>query len=457
MSFTKSSKKSISLISRSAFRASLHRFLVRERNQFSLLAWASVVGVIAGSLGGIFRLSVAKVFAWRETWVSSVQGDRVWAWLLPILLTGLALWIALLLVRRLAPESSGSGVQEIEGVLDGVRPLRWQRVLPVKFVAGLFSLGGGLVLGREGPTIQMGGAIGAMIAKIFRRSAMDYHCLIAAGAGAGLAAAFNAPLAGILFVMEEMRPQFRYSFLSFEAVMVACAAATAVVRILTSQAPIFAIPIYHAPPFSSLWVFFLLGALFGVLGLFFNQVLVRTLNFLSGLKGVSYGTLGLWLGGVLGFLGWLYPGSIGGGYEVISGALVHSHLLGTLLFLFIVRYGTTVLSYGSGAPGGIFAPMLALGTLFGLWFGGIFSELIPELAMNPGVFAIAGMGALFAATVRAPLTGIVLAVEMTGNYSQILPLIITCMTAALVAQGFGGKPIYSMLLRRTLQLARTTH
>lgn len=454
MSFTSEDQKSLGSEAPGDLRTSLHRFLARERRQFPLLGWALVVGVLAGGAGGIFRLSVAKLFAWRQWWVDSVAGDEIWSWLLPVLFTGVALWLALFLVRRFAPETSGSGVQEIEGALDGVRPLRWWRVLPVKFFAGLFSLGGGLVLGREGPTIQMGGALGAMVSRVFRRSALDCHCLMAAGAGAGLAAAFNAPLAGILFVMEEMRPQFKYSFLSFESVMVACAAADIVVRLLTSQAPIFSIPVYNAPPIHTLWIFLILGVAFGALGVFFNRALVGTLDFFSGLKGWAWKSLGLWLGGAMGLLGWFYPGSIGGGYEVIPEVLRHHDVLTTLILLFVVRYATTVVSYGSGAPGGIFAPMLALGTLFGLWFGGVFAEWFPKFALEPGVFAIAGMGALFAATVRAPLTGILLAVEMTGNYSQILPLILTCMSATLVAQGLGGKPVYSTLLRRTLRLAR---
>jgi CIC family chloride channel protein len=126
-----------------------------------------------------------------------------------------------------------------------------------------------------------------------------------------------------------------------------------------------------------------------------------------------------------------------------------------LLTLFVARFGTTAFSYGSGAPGGIFAPMLALGTLFGLWFGHFTHELFPAHVLHPEIFAVAGMGALFSATVRAPLTGIALAVEMTLNYSQILPLILTCMSATIVAQGLGGRPIYTILLHRTLKMAKS--
>ena len=122
-----------------------------------------------------------------------------------------------------------------------------------------------------------------------------------------------------------------------------------------------------------------------------------------------------------------------------------------LLLLFVARILTTLICFGSGAPGGIFAPMLALGTLFGYAFGLIAHGLMPELMISPGMFAIAGMGALFAATVRAPITGILLVIEMTNNYYLILPLIITCLGAVIFAQLLGGQPIYSQLLHRTLK------
>ena len=138
--------------------------------------------------------------------------------------------------------------------------------------------------------------------------------------------------------------------------------------------------------------------------------------------------------------------------EVINEVVETPLSLITLFSLFLLRFALTMVFYGSGAPGGIFAPMLALGTLAGLFFGYLANALVPELVTSPGVFAIAGMGALFAATVRAPLTGTVLVLEMTDNYSLILPMIITCLGATLVAQWLGGRPIYSQLLERTLRI-----
>ena len=172
------------------------------------------------------------------------------------------------------------------------------------------------------------------------------------------------------------------------------------------------------------------------------------------MKGWSYKLTGLYVGAAIGLLVACFPGAVGGGYEIIPRALHESVPTTMLLVFFVVRFGTTMVSYGSGAPGGIFAPLLALATVFGMWSGHFAHAWFPGLIVHPQVFAVAGMGALFSATVRAPLTGIALTIEMTGNYSLILPLILTCMVAAIVAQGLGGRPIYTVLLKRTLDRAK---
>ncbi len=433
----------------------LKRFIDAEIRNTPVLFWAFVVGSLTGFVGGIFQIILNDITRWRVSLVGWAQNFEVLAWAIPILFSAILVYIAFLIVRKFAPETSGSGVQEIEGSLDDLRPLRWKRVLPVKFTGGIFALGAGMVLGREGPTIQIGGNIGAMIGDWFKLSKDEVHILVAAGAGAGLSAAFNAPLAGILFVIEEMRPQFKFTFLSFQSVMIASAMSDVVLRSLMGQGPDIVMPQYPPPSLASLWMFIVFGAIFGVFGFLFNRLLIVSLNFFSGMRGWLYVFTGFLVGGIIGLLGWLFPNTIGGGYVVIPHAIQGAFPVMVLLVLFIARFGTTVFSYGSGAPGGIFAPMLALGTLFGLWFGNFAHEWFPGLIVHPGIFAVAGMGALFCATVRAPLTGIALAIEMTLNYSQILPLILTCLSATIVAQGLGGRPIYTVLLQRTLNMAKS--
>ncbi len=173
----------------------------------------------------------------------------------------------LFLVHRFAPEAAGSGIPEIEGAMDGMRPVRWWRVLPVKFFGGMGALGSGMVLGREGPTVQMGGSIGRMVTDIFRVKDDDTrHSLLASGAAGGLAAAFNAPLAGIMFVVEEMRPQFRYSLISIKAVIISAVSANIVFRLINGQSAVITMPQYQPPELDALWLFLLLGVLFGLFG-----------------------------------------------------------------------------------------------------------------------------------------------------------------------------------------------
>lgn len=435
--------------------ATHRRFLEAEGlRPMVLFFWAAVLGSLVGLVGGVFQLSLEAIEEWREGFSAGFASGRVLWWLVPTVFSALAVFVALLLVRRIAPETGGSGVQEIEGALDDLRPLRWQRVLPVKFFGGLCSLGGGLVLGREGPTIQMGGNLGKMVGDLFKLQSVDVHTLIAAGAGAGLSAAFNAPLAGILFVIEEMRPQFKYNFLSVHSVLIASVMADIVLRMLMGQGQDIQMQAIPAPPLESLWLFPVLGLLFGVLGVLFNRLLVKTLDFFAGLKGWNYALAGLYVGAAAGLVGAFYPHVVGGGYELIPRALGETIPTATLLVIFVARFGTTMVSYGSGAPGGIFAPMLALAIVFGMWSGHFAHAWFPQLVAHPQIFAVAGMGALFSATVRAPLTGIALTIEMTGNYSLILPLILTCMAAAIVAQALGGRPIYTVLLKRTLDRAQ---
>jgi CIC family chloride channel protein len=424
-----------------------------RRTWLLMVALGGLIGLLVGCLASAFRLVVDALVKEREGLFEALAPVSVLGWLGPILLVGISLLAAAELVRRFAPEAGGSGIQEVEGALEGDGRLRWQRVLPVKFLGAAMALGSGAVLGREGPTVRMRGALGTMLSDRFQLTAQNRHILVAAGAAAGLSAAFNAPLAGILFVFEEMRRRFKFHFTSIEAVLVAAAVADLVVLLVTGQGPVIQMLDFPKSPLGALWLFPLFGALFGGFGVAFNGLLLGTLNGIDRLPAVAHRLAPFAIGAGLGALGYWLPDAVGGGYGAIGDALAGRIAGGALLSFFAIRFAATLLSYGSGAPGGIFAPMLALGTLFGMWFGTQAHELAPQLVPHAGVLAVAGMAAFFAATVRAPLTGIALAVAMTGNFDQILPLILTCVAAGLAAQALGGRPIYSQLLERTLRLA----
>ncbi|MEA3642471.1 MAG: H(+)/Cl(-) exchange transporter ClcA [Lamprobacter sp.] len=407
---------------------------------------ALVVGVFAGLIGGAFHFLLDQAESSRDLLRGLLSAAPVPGWLLLMLLGALLLVAAMWLVRRFAPETAGSGVQEVEAILAGERTLRWQRVLPIKLIAGTFAVGSGLVLGREGPTIHMGAALGQFASERLVPRPGANRALIAAGAAAGLATAFNAPLAAIVFVTEELREHVEYRFATIQSVILACCAAVIVSGWMLDQGPDLPMPNLDMAPLHSLPLFLLLGVLIGALGMLFNRLLLGSVAAYRALGTQGAYAAAALTGLTLGALIWFAPATVGGGETLVENLLHGQPALFFLLALLAVRLLTTVGSYGLGLPGGIFAPMLALGTLCGAAFAALVSMMAPALALEPEVFAVAAMGALFAATVRAPLTGIILVIELTGAQALALPIILTCLSATFTAEGLGGRPVYSSLL-----------
>ena len=433
----------------------LKRLKESDKTPLKILILAAIIGASVGLIGSLFMLGTTWISQYRISSVGELVTNK---WLLvPAMFVASAIlaMMGYYLVRRFSPESGGSGIPEIEGALQDLRPVRWWRVIPVKFIGGLGTLGSGMVLGREGPTVQLGANISQMFYDIFRlKDNESRHTLLASGAAAGLATAFNAPLAGILFIIEEMRPQFKYSLISIKAVFIGAVTATIVFRMINGDAALLNIGQFSSAPLNTLWLYLILGLLFGVVGICFNRFLLflqtKFLAFYQN-KISRFVLMGGLIGGACGAIGVYTPEIVGGGYSVIHQMVANSFTVTILLVFFALRFLTSTISFSSGAPGGIFSPLLALGTLFGGIYGYGVLALFPQYPIEVGTFAIAGMGALFAATVRAPLTGIVLVLEMTSNYQLILPMIITCIGATIVAQFLGGRPLYSVLLERTLQ------
>jgi CIC family chloride channel protein len=426
------------------------RFTNENRKHFKLLFYALLIGLLAGLVGGFFRMTLSYIETFRDQLYANVIHSNWTTWIGPILFAISGISIALFLVRKYAPEAAGSGVHEIEGALDGIRPMRWKRIIPIKFIASLFSLGSGLLLGREGPTIQLGANIGKMVKDSLGQSEVQNNPLVSAGAAAGLASAFNAPFAGIIFVIEEMHGHFKFSFYSVAAIMIGAGSADFIVRILVGSKPIIQMMVFPSPNLYGLWLFIILGLLCSLIGYTYNKMLIFSLNFFQFSHKIPILYTGAFVGVLISVIGILSPDMIGGGYDTITKVLDNSFPLSFLLFLFLVRMALSFFSYSFGVPGGIFLPMLTLGIILGIVFGIIMQNYFPSLISHPGVFAIAGMAGIFAATVRAPLTGLVLAVEMTSNYELLLPLIITTVTAAVFTTLLGNKPIYTTLLARSL-------
>mgnify|MGYP001449032081 FL=1 len=430
-------------------RSELSEYLDARQERRRLFPMAVLTGGLAGAVAVGFRLLLnagEHVRAWLSG--QAAQGNSLLALVVP-LFCALAAGLSVVLVRRFAPEAAGSGIPNLEAVLRRLRPMNWRRLLPVKFFGGVLAVCfGGLALGREGPTVQMGGAVGDAVARLFGGNFRDRETLMMAGAGAGLAAAFNAPLAGLVFVLEEVQREFRP--LVFGATLIACVIADVVSRLVFGQNPVFAVPAVVAPPVGLFPVFCVMGAVIGLLGVGFNRALLTSLDLFGRVaKPVPAWVPAALIAAVVGVAAMFAPEVAGGGHHLTERALTAEVALAAIPLWLIGRLLLTLGGYASGAPGGIFAPMLALGALIGLGFAGVWNAVLGGIAA-PEAFAMVGMAAFFTAVVRAPLTGIVLIAEMTGGYALMLPLLGACLAAYAVPESLGDRPIYEALLERDL-------
>ena len=410
-----------------------------------ILGKSLLVGLVAGGLASAFRLALMQAEQFRLAHADQGMAVAAIAIAIATLGGGIAVW----LVRRLAPEASGSGIPHLKAVVLGRTTFRWRALLPVKFFAGLIAIGGGFALGREGPTVQMGGATGFGVAEALRVKAGEGErkALVSAGAGAGLAAAFNAPLSGMVFVLEELHGVL--TPVVFVASFLASVVADVVARVLTGNMPVFILPPIAPPSLTVLPLAALLGVLLGFAGVAFNRGLLASVAFFGRIRRLPPFLVGAAVGLCVGAIGVFWPELVGSGFSIAERALTGNLGLAWLPCLFLARFALTLVCYGSGAAGGIFGPLLVLGSLAGLGVGLIGHAVLPTWIPEPAFFAVLGMGALLAAVVRAPLTGIVLMVELTGQYNIMLPLLTACLCAYGVAEALGEKPIYEALLDRS--------
>ena len=431
-------------------RESQRKLHIRESRRYQF--WrAGLVGVVAGLFGVLFQKSLLGAEHLRESIVELVRSNSFLGCILTMVFCAALAGAAVLLTTKFAPEAAGSGIPHVKGVLMGMRHLRWVRVIIVKFVGGFLALGAGLSLGREGPTIQIGAATGMGVAEKLKARGSASRTLVSAGAGAGLAAAFNAPLAGFLFVIEELQREL--TPITYGAALIACVTADAITRLLIGQHSAFHIYGYPSPPMAALPLVAVLGVLAGLLGVAFNKCLLGTTNTMRAIRAPDWAK-GVTVGAIAGLAVWFIPAVTGGGHRtaeiVLSGQFAKASALWIVVGLLAAKFALTMISYGSGAPGGIFAPMLVMGAFLGLGFGEATRGLLATVNVSPAAFAVIGMAALFSSTVRSPLTGIVLIVEMTGNYEQLYALIVACLLAYLIAEWFRDEPVYDALLENDL-------
>lgn len=415
-----------------------------------LFAGGILVGVATGSVIAFFREALKLSEDLRPYLVAFLREAGLPGLLGWALLLVLAAWLLSRIVA-FEPMSTGSGIPQVKGILLGEMRMRWLRVLMAKVFGGILAIGLGMSLGREGPSVQIGACVGQGISELRNKPRTVERLYLTAGAGAGLAAAFNAPLAGVIFCLEELAKSF--SPLVLMATIAATLSATVVTQIAFGGAPVFHFPVFPVLPLESLWLMVLLGILIGVLGILFNRGLFAALDLYGRFPftGLARPLVPLLVGmGLMFFV----PQVLGGGNRLVDLLVEQPFLWPTLLLFLVLKYSYTMLCFGSGVPGGIFLPMLVLGAIGGALFAafvGAFHLAPPEYAAN---FIVFGMAGYFAAVVRSPVTGSILVMEMTGSFQHLLALIFVSLAAYLTADFLKGEPVYDALLLRSLRRER---
>jgi CIC family chloride channel protein len=350
------------------------------------------------------------------------------------------------LVDRFAHEARGHGVPEVMYAVSKRGGRIPGRVAVVKALASAITIGSGGSVGREGPIVQIGSALGSTVARVMRMPESRVRTLVACGAAGGIAATFNAPIAGVFFALELLLRDFAAA--SFGAVMLASITASVVGRSMLGDHPFLALPPFTVENPSQFPLFALLGLLAGLVGVGFTRVLYAIEDFSDWawrgpewLRPVAGGLL-------LGLLLFAIPQMYGVGYPVLQKGVMGGYALGMLILLLVAKIIATSLTIGIGGSGGVFAPSLFIGAMLGAAFGDMVGLVMPSLAGQAGAFALVGMGAVFAGAARAPITAGIILFELTGEYSIILPLLLAIIVATGVSRILSTDTIYTLKLRR---------
>ena len=416
--------------------------------QFKLFWEGIVVGIFSGLVVSLFRflLSCAEDFRIAlYARLTQLPAEYTAGWFAVLLAVGgILCWLT-----RHEPMAGGSGIPQVKGVILGLMRMNWFRILWVKLTAGVIGLGAGLSLGREGPSIQLGAVTAQGVSRFLGRTRMEERYLITSGASAGLAAAFNAPLAGVMFALEELHRNF--SAVVLLPAMTAAMTSTFVSRLLFGRALTFNFQSIPRVPLDIHILYAILVAVIaGLFGVIFNNGLLNIHRFynLPVFRNLYMKiTFALLCAGVLGFI---LPQVLGGGNRLVDELATKFFPLHLLFALLIGKFIFTLISYGTGVPGGFFLPMLVLGALVGsicAWFLSAFQLILPSHGAN---IIIIAMAAFFSGSVRAPITGTVLISEMTGSFYHLMILGMASAIAYIVAQLCGSQPIYEALLLKSL-------
>jgi len=425
----------------------------REQDTIYMVALAVVIGVLSGYAALLIRFMiewVSLLWTGERTWETVIDTLPWYIYLIAPTLSGLVVgWITV----RLLPNGELRGVSGVLADMVERKARVHPRQLGTEMAGATLAIGGGISLGREGPTIAMGALLASEIGQRLGLSEQQLRILVGCGVAAGIAASFNTPIAGVFFALEVILAD--YAIATFSPIVIASVLATVISRSELGNFPAFTVPEYHLISAWEIPSYIAIGAVCGLVAVVFIKAMVPTRGWLEKIMPNRYFRPAL-VGLIIGLIGLVLPQIMSIGYGIVEDMMlerIHPELLGVALplaeFLAIVLVGklvATVLSAAGGFPGGLFGPALFMGATVGALFGDLAHAISPEYSESYGAYALVACGALTAAALQAPLTVMLIVFEMTANYQIMLPLMAACSVATLVTRSFGRASLFTEVL-----------
>ena len=420
----------------------------RKNMHLKLVVQGILIGLTTGLVIVLNRILITKFFSVFEDFYIKSR-DNIYETIIVFITVSFFGLITGFMVKR---ESmiSGSGIPQVKGRVINKISVNWFKILIYKFLGGLLALSAGLSLGREGPSVQIGASIGEGVAeKTYKKMPVKKEFLITAGASAGLSAAFNSPLSGIIFALEEIHRNF--SPLVLLPAMAAAISADFISKNFLGMEPALNFSEMNAIPLKYYWILIILGVFTGILGVLFSKGIYLFQDIYSKLKKVPQEVKVMIPFVITAILGLMAPMLLGGGHELILELTEGGQSILFLIIIYILKFLLLLVCFGSGVPGGIFLPMLLLGAIIGDVFGVLSIELLGVNSSFIINFIALGMAGYFVSVVKAPVTGIVLIMEMTGSFSHLLSLSVVVIISFITSELLRNEPIYEVLLERLLK------
>ncbi|WP_425539335.1 ClC family H(+)/Cl(-) exchange transporter [Microaceticoccus formicicus] len=420
----------------------LHYYKHSKSRQFVLDG--VIIGIISGFCSVLYRYILHIIANFRGSIFQELNPLKITLWFAFLFIAGLIVHYLI----EFEPMSSGSGIPQIQGEMLGVFDTDSKRIIFAKFLGGSLASLAGLSLGREGPSIQIGANAAKVWAKYRKKTVSETNLLMSAGASAGLSAAFNAPISGVIFVLEELHKTYS-SFILIPA-LIAAIVADFVSKNIFGLAPAFALSISEVLKLGSYYHLILLAVLCSITGILFNKSILKAQDLYKKIK-LPRPIVLILVFIITGLVGFLMIDITGGGHPLIESLLESNKALHLLILLLVGKTLFTAFSYGSKTQGGIFLPVLVLGALIGNIYFKIWSTM--GLLSYPHLpnFIILGMAGVLTAVIRSPILSILLVTEMTGSFSHLLSLSIVSIISYLISNQLKSEPIYESLLHRMIQ------